>query len=201
MIIAWRQPGAASARASMTAMATVIRVNDHTPDIDPDAFLAETAVVAGQVRLAAGASVWFGSVLRSEVESITVGADTNIQDLSVVHTDPGSPVVLGDRVTVGHRAVLHGCTVEDDALIGMGAVVLNGAVIGRGAVVAAGAVVTQGTVVPEMALVAGVPAKVLDRPVPDVPRPNVGAYLMLSAAYREADEQRSRTARPASPAD
>lgn len=169
----------------MAAMATVITVNDHTPAIDPGAFLAETAVVAGNVRLGPGASVWFGSVLRSEVDSITVGKDTNIQDLSVVHTDPGSPVVLGDRVTVGHRAVLHGCTVEDDALIGMGAVVLNGAVIGRGAVVAAGAVVTQGTVVPEMALVAGVPAKVLDRPVPDVPRPNVGAYLMLSAAYRE----------------
>lgn len=166
-------------------MATVLTVNNLTPAIDPGAFVAETAVVAGDVRLAAGASVWFGCVLRSEVDSITVGADTNIQDLSVVHTDPGSPVVLGDRVTVGHRVVLHGCTVEDDALIGMGAVVLNGAVIGRGAVVAAGAVVTQGMQVPEMALVAGVPAKVLDRPVPDVPRINVEAYLMLSAAYRE----------------
>ena len=107
----------------------------------------------------------------------------NIQDLSVVHTDPGSPVVLGERVTVGHRVVLHGCTVEDDALIGMGAVVLNGAVIGRGAVVAAGAVVTAGTQVPEMALVAGVPAKVLDRPVSDVPRPNVEGDVLLSGLY------------------
>lgn len=169
-------------------MATVLTVNSLTPAIDPDAFVAETAVVAGDVRLAAGASVWFGCVLRSEVEAITVGTDTNIQDLSVIHTDPGSPVVLGDRVTVGHRVVLHGCTVEDDALIGMGAVVLNGAVIGRGAVVAAGAVVTQGMQVPEMALVAGVPAKVLDRPVPDVPRINVEAYLMLSAAYRGGAE-------------
>lgn len=167
-------------------MATVLTVNDHTPAIDETAFVAETAVVAGDVRLGPRSSVWFGSVLRSEIESITVGADTNIQDLSVVHTDPGSPVVLGDRVTVGHHVVLHGCTVEDDALIGMGAVVLNGAVIGRGAVVAAGAVVTAGTQVPEMALVAGVPAKVLDRPVPDVPRPNVEGYVMLSAAYREA---------------
>ena len=166
-------------------MATVITVNDHTPEIDDSAFLAETAVVAGRVRLGPRVSVWFGTVVRSEVDSITVGADTNIQDLTVLHTDPGSPVVLGERVTVGHRAVLHGCTVEDDALIGMGAVVLNGAVVGRGAVVAAGAVVTQGMQVPEMALVAGVPAKVLDRPVPDVPRPNVEAYLMLSEAYRQ----------------
>ena len=167
-------------------MAHVITVNSHTPEIDDTAFLAETAVVAGRVRLGPRVSVWFGTVVRSEVDSITIGADTNLQDLTVLHTDPGSPVVLGERVTVGHRAVLHGCTVEDDALIGMGAVVLNGAVIGRGAVVAAGAVVTQGMQVPEMALVAGVPAKVLDRPVPDVPRPNVEAYLMLSEAYRQA---------------
>ena len=167
-------------------MATLITVNDHTPAIDETAFVAETAVLAGDVRLGPRASVWFGSVLRSELESITIGADSNVQDLSVIHTDPGSPVVLGDRVTVGHRVVLHGCTIEDDALIGMGAVVLNGAVIGRGAVVAAGAVVTAGTQVPEMALVAGVPAKVLDRPVPDVPRPNVEGYVMLSEVYREA---------------
>ena len=170
----------------MRGVPTLITVNDHAPDVDPSAFVAETAVVAGRVRIGARSSIWFGSVLRSEVDSITIGEETNVQDLSVVHTDPGSPVVLGDRVTVGHRVVLHGCTVEDDALVGMGAVVLNGAVIGRGAVVAAGAVVTQGMVVPEMALVAGVPAKVLDRPVPDVPRINVQAYLMLSAAYGEA---------------
>lgn len=167
-------------------MATLLTVNDHTPAIDETAFVAETAVLAGDVRLGPRASVWFGSVLRSELESITIGADSNVQDLSVIHTDPGSPVVLGERVTVGHRVVLHGCTVEDDVLIGMGAVVLNGAVIGRGAVVAAGAVVTAGTHVPEMALVAGVPAKVLDRPVPDLPRPNVEGYVMLSAVYREA---------------
>ena len=167
-------------------MPTVITVHSLTPAVDETAYVADTAVLAGDVRLGPRSSVWFGSVLRSEIESITVGADTNIQDLSVVHTDPGSPVVLGDRVTVGHRVVLHGCTVEDDALIGMGAVVMNGAVIGRGAVVAAGAVVTEGTQVPELALVAGVPAKVLDRPVPDVPRPNVEGYVLLSGLYREA---------------
>ena len=165
-------------------MPTLITVNGHTPQVSESAYVAETAVVAGDVRLGDRVSVWFGSVLRSEVESITIGAESNVQDLSVIHTDPGSPVVLGERVTVGHRVVLHGCTVEDDALIGMGAVVLNGAVIGRGAVIAAGAVVTAGTHVPEMALFAGVPAKQLDRPVPDVPRINVEAYLRLSEAYQ-----------------
>jgi carbonic anhydrase/acetyltransferase-like protein (isoleucine patch superfamily) len=165
-------------------MSQLITVNGLTPTVDAGAYVAPGAVLAGDVRLGARASVWFGCVLRSEVEAITIGEDSNVQDLSVVHTDPGSPVVLGDRVTVGHRVVLHGCTVEDDALIGMGAVVLNGAVIGRGAVIAAGAVVTAGTVVPEMSLYAGVPAKRLERPVPDVPRINVEAYLMLSEAYR-----------------
>lgn len=165
-------------------MPSLITVNSLSPSVDPGAYVADTAVLAGDVRLAAGASVWFGCVLRSEVETITIGPDSNVQDLSVVHTDPGSPCTLGARVTVGHRVVLHGCTVEDDALIGMGAVVLNGAVIGAGAVVAAGAVVTAGTLVPAGALVAGVPAKVLDRPVPEVPRPNVAGYLMLAGLYR-----------------
>ena len=165
-------------------MPTLITVNGHTPQVADSAFVAETAVLAGDVRVGDRVSVWFGSVLRSEVESITIGAESNVQDLSVIHTDPGSPVVLGERVTVGHRVVLHGCTVEDDALIGMGAVVLNGAVIGRGAVIAAGAVVTAGTQVPEMSLYAGVPAKQLDRPVPEVPRINGQAFLMLAEAYR-----------------
>jgi carbonic anhydrase/acetyltransferase-like protein (isoleucine patch superfamily) len=173
-----------AAGGSLRGVPTVLTVNGKSPALDPTAYVAATAVVAGDVRIGPRSSVWFGCVLRSEVDSITIGADTNVQDLTVVHSDPGSPVLLGDRVTVGHRVVLHGCTVEDDALIGMGAVVLNGAVIGRGAVVAAGAVVTQGAVVPPMSLVAGVPATVLERPVPDVPRINVGAYLLLADAYR-----------------
>jgi carbonic anhydrase/acetyltransferase-like protein (isoleucine patch superfamily) len=163
----------------------VLTVNGLTPSLDPTAFVAANAVLAGDVRLGPRSSVWFGCVLRSEYEAITIGEDSNVQDLSVVHSDPGSPVVVGARVTVGHRVVLHGCTVEDDALIGMGAVVMNGAVIGAGAVVAAGAVVTEGTVVPPGALVAGVPARVLDRPVPPVPRINVEVYRMLAETYRE----------------
>ncbi len=167
-------------------MPRILTVTDQTPEIDPDAFIAEGATVAGDVHLAAGVSVWFGSVLRSERSTVRVGRDTNLQDLTVVHTDADTPTTIGERVTVGHRAVLHGCTVEDDALIGIGSVVLNGAVIGAGAVVAAGAVVREGMEVPPMSLVVGVPAKVLDRPVPEVPRPNVANYRELAEAYTQA---------------
>ena len=167
-------------------MPSLITVGGKTPQVDPSAFVADNAVLAGDVVVGERASVWFGCVVRSEVERITIGAESNIQDLTVMHTDPGSPVVLGDRVSVGHRAVLHGCTIEDDVLVGMGAVVLNGAVVGRGALIGAGAVVTQGMQVPPGAVVVGVPAKVLSKPAPEPPYPNVAGYLMLSDAYREA---------------
>jgi carbonic anhydrase/acetyltransferase-like protein (isoleucine patch superfamily) len=165
----------------------ILNVDGHVPDIADEVFLAPNATVAGRVTLARGVSVWFGSVLRSEKATISVGADTNLQDLTIVHTDAEAPVVVGERVTVGHRVVLHGCTVGDDALIGMGAVVMNGARIGVGAVVGAGAVVTEGTVVPDGGLAVGVPAKVLDRPVPPVPRPNVANYLDLAERYRSVE--------------
>jgi carbonic anhydrase/acetyltransferase-like protein (isoleucine patch superfamily) len=167
-------------------MPIILSVNGRAPRVAARAFLAETAVLAGDVSVADGASVWFGCVLRSEREPAEIGADTNIQDLTVVHTDPGHPISIGARVTVGHRAVLHGCTVEDDVLIGMGAVVMNGAVIGRGAVVAAGAVVTQGTLVPRMTMAMGVPARVTDLPVPDIPRSNVRSYQELADFYQVA---------------
>lgn len=167
-------------------MATVLSANDHTPSIHPEAFMAENAVVAGDVTIAERASVWFGSVVRSEMAPARIGAETNLQDLTVVHTDAGFPATLGDRVTVGHRCVIHGCTVDDDALIGMGAVVMNGAHVGEGALVAAGAVVTEGTEIPPMSLAVGVPAKVIDRPVPEVPRPNVAGYVHLADVYRQA---------------
>lgn len=168
-------------------MPTVLTVNGHTPRIAAGAFLAETAVVAGDVDLADGVSIWFSTVVRSEHEPVTIGADSNVQDLTAVHTDVGAPVTVGERVTVGHRCVLHGCTLEDDALIGMGAVVMNGATVGRGALVAAGAVVTEGSEIPAMSLAVGVPAKVVDRPVPEVPRSNVAGYLDLAARYRRAE--------------
>ena len=167
-------------------MPRIITINGHTPSVDDEAFVADDVTLAGDVSLAAGASVWFGCVLRSEQSHIRIGRDSNVQDLTVIHTDVGQPTILGDRVTVGHRALLHGCVIEDDALIGMGAIVLNGARVGAGALVAAGAVVREGMEVPPMSLVVGVPGKVLDRPVPEVPRPNVANYLELAAMYRQA---------------
>ncbi len=171
-------------------MPTVLTVAGTSPRIAPDAFLAETAVVAGDVEVLPGASLWFGCVVRSEHTSVRIGTDTNLQDGTVVHTDAGAPTTIGARVTVGHRAVLHGCTIEDDVLVGMGAVVMNGARLGAGAVVAAGAVVTEGTQVPPGTLAVGVPAKVLERELPPVPRPNVEAYLAHADAYRTASPAR-----------
>lgn len=146
--------------------ATVLALDDREPSIDPSAFLAAGATVVGSVELGARVGVWYGAVLRADGERITVGADTNLQDGVIVHSDPGLPAVLGSRITVGHGAVVHGAVVEDDCLIGMRATVLNGARIGAGSLVAAGAVVTEGSEIPPGSLVAGVPAKV-KRPLTD----------------------------------
>jgi len=128
--------------------------------IHPTAFIAPGAVVLGDVTLAARASVWYGAVLRGDMDAIVIGEATNVQDGAIVHVDAGLPARVGARVGVGHRAILHGCTVEDDCLIGMGSVLLNGAHIGAGSVVAAGAVVPEGSRVPPGSLVVGVPARV-----------------------------------------
>ena len=135
-----------------------------TPRIDPTAFIAPTAVVLGDVTLGPRSSVWYTSVLRGDMAPITIGADSNIQDGSVVHVDEGVPCTVGARVGVGHRVILHGCTVEDDSLIGMGSVLLNNGTIGRGRVVAAGAVIPEGMTVPPGSLVMGVPGRIV-RPV------------------------------------
>ncbi|MCM2577400.1 gamma carbonic anhydrase family protein [Streptomyces meridianus] len=144
----------------MTERAWVRGVDGKEPRIHPEAFAAPTAVVVGDVTLGAGSSVWYHAVLRGDGDSITLGSQSNVQDNCTVHADPGFPVVVGDRVSVGHNAVLHGCTVEDDVLVGMGATVLNGARIGTGSLIAAQALVPQGMEVPPGSLVAGVPAKV-----------------------------------------
>ncbi len=166
--------------------ARIITVNGHTPVVHDDAWVAPGAVVAGNVTLAAGASVWFGCVLRAEVGPIVVGRDTNLQDLTVVHADPDHPVTLGDRVTIGHRVVVHGCRVDDDALVGMGAAILNGAHVGARAVVGAQALVTENSVVAPDVVVVGSPARPRDLTLPDTPRVNVAAYVRLSSWYRDA---------------
>jgi carbonic anhydrase/acetyltransferase-like protein (isoleucine patch superfamily) len=177
--------GASTSGASNGAM--IAAVSGHRPEVDPGAFTAPTSVVLGKVRLAAGASVWYHTVLRGDTEQITIGPDSNIQDNSTVHADPGFPCTVGARVSVGHNAVLHGCTVEDDVLVGMGATVLNGAVIGAGSLVAAGAVVPQNAEIPPGSLVAGVPAKVRRKLTEDdlaAIKFNAEGYLHLSAEHR-----------------
>lgn len=150
------------------------------------AWIAPGATVVGRTELAERASVWFGTVLRADGDRIVVGPGSNIQDGCVAHADPGLPVVVGRDVTVGHRAVLHGCTIEDEVLVGMGAIVLNGACIGSGSLVAAGTVVLEGTQIPPGSLVAGVPGKVR-RPTTDDERAgivdNARRYVQLAARY------------------
>jgi len=129
--------------------------------IHPTAFIAPTASVMGDVTLGAEASVWFGAVLRGDMAPITIGAQTSLQDGTIVHVDEGAPCSIGARVGVGHRVILHGCTVEDDCLIGMGSILLNGVRIGTGSVVAAGAVIPEGMQVPPRSLVMGVPGRIV----------------------------------------
>jgi carbonic anhydrase/acetyltransferase-like protein (isoleucine patch superfamily) len=167
------------------------RLNGKEPELDAGAFAAPTSVLIGEVTMAAGSSVWYHTVLRADCGPIVLGADSNIQDNCTVHVDFGFPVTVGERVSVGHNAVLHGCTVEDDVLVGMGATVLNGARIGAGSLVAAQALVPQGMQVPPGSLVAGVPAKV-KRQLTDEEREtiklNAAMYLGLAKAHREAHE-------------
>jgi carbonic anhydrase/acetyltransferase-like protein (isoleucine patch superfamily) len=169
--------------------ALVAGVAGHKPQLDPDAFTAPTSVVLGNVTMAAGSSVWYHTVVRGDAEAISIGAGSNVQDNSTVHADPGFPAVIGERVTVGHNAVLHGCVVEDEVLVGMGATVLNGAHIGSGSLVAAGAVVPQGMRVPPGSLVAGVPAKVrreLTAEERESVRLNAEHYVLLAREHRAA---------------
>lgn len=153
--------------------------------------MAPNATVIGDVTLAEKASVWYGAILRAEFEPIVIGAGSNLQDNVTVHVDPGFPATIGADVSVGHNAVLHGCTIEDGCLIGMGAVVLNGARIGAGSLVAAGAVIAQGAVIPAGSLVAGVPGKVRRELSADEVtgnRANAQVYVHLSDLHRSAVE-------------
>lgn len=131
------------------------------PTIDEKTYIADGSYVIGAVTMEEYSSIWYNCVARGDVNSIKIGKYTNIQDGSIVHVADECPTVIGDYVTVGHRAIIHGCTIEDHCLIGMGAVVLNNAVIGRGSIVAAGAVVKENQVIPPFSLVAGVPAKIM----------------------------------------
>jgi carbonic anhydrase/acetyltransferase-like protein (isoleucine patch superfamily) len=136
-------------------------LGDDEPRIHPDAWIAPGAVVIGKVTLGRDSSVWYGSVLRADDEEIVVGDEVNIQDLSCLHSDPGQPAILEDRVSLGHRAMVHGAHIETGSLIGIGAIVLGGARVGAGTLIAAGALVGPGKQIPSGVLVAGVPGRIV----------------------------------------
>ncbi len=165
----------------------LIEIPPHRLRIHPDAFVAPSADLIGRVTIDAHASVWFQALLRAEVEPISLGAESNIQDGCCVHTDPNFPVVIGRGVTIGHGVILHGCTVEDGALVGMGAIVLNGARIGAEALVGSGTVVSEGKAVPPRTLYLGVPGRVMrELTDDDLARMRRGAehYVELTRTYR-----------------
>jgi len=145
---------------SIAPGASVLALPNSAPFIDATAFIADGARIVGDVSLAAGSSVWYNAVIRGDSAAIVVGPGSNVQDNVSVHVDSGHPVVIGAKVSIGHNAVVHGCTIGDGTLVGMGSVILSGAVIGAGCLIAGGAVVLGGTEVPAGSLVAGVPAKV-----------------------------------------
>lgn len=167
----------------------IVPLPDRVPEVDDQAWLAPGATVVGAVRLGPLVSVWYGAVLRGDGDSITIGARSNVQDGCAVHADPGFPVVLGEGVSVGHNAVVHGCTIEDDVLVGMGAIVMNGCRVGAGSMIGAGALLPAGTVVPPGSLVVGAPGKVR-RETTDEERGlitlNAEHYLAALALHRDA---------------
>lgn len=171
--------------------ASLLALDGATPFVHDTAFVASGARIVGDVRLEEGASVWYNAVLRGDSASIVVGARSNLQDNVSVHVDAGHGVVIGDDVSVGHNAVVHGCRIGDGSLIGMGSVVLSGARIGAGCLIAGGAVVLEGTLVPDGSLVAGVPAKVR-RALTDDERAGIlhNAQTYLRHTGRHADARR-----------
>ena len=165
------------------------RLADLLPTLGEGIWVAPTAVVIGDVRLASEASVWWNAVLRGDNDPITIGAQSNIQDSAVLHTDLGAPLNIGQRVTVGHQAMLHGCTIGDGSLIGMGAIVLNDARIGSGCLIGAGSLITEGKIIPDRSLVVGQPGKVL-RELSDeeIARLSASALHYLAQARRYAEQ-------------
>jgi carbonic anhydrase/acetyltransferase-like protein (isoleucine patch superfamily) len=141
----------------------IYELDGQAPEFPADGnyFIADTATVIGKIRLLSGASVWFGAVLRGDNEWIEIGENSNVQDNSTCHTDMGFPLTIGRNCTVGHNVILHGCTLEDGALVGMGSIVMNGARIRRGSIVGAGSVITEGKEFPEHSLIIGAPARVI----------------------------------------
>ena len=170
----------------MTVSERLERFLSKEPTLADDVFIAPGATVVGDVRLGSRSSVWYGCVLRGDINFIQIGEGTNVQDGSIVHLDDDYPAVVGDYVTIGHAAVIHACIVEDECLIGMNATILDGAVVGRRSIVGAGSLVLQGMKIPSGSLVAGVPAKVkrlLSEEEQDALKPWAEKYVAIAAAH------------------
>ncbi len=167
-----------------------VDASHHPEKIHPDAYVAPTAVIVGDVTIGPEASVWFGAVIRGDIAPVTIGRGSNVQDGAIIHVDIDRPTRIGENVTIGHGAVVHGCTIGDNVLIGIRAVVLSGAVIGENSIVGAGAVVTEGTVIPPNSLVLGIPGRVVKELTPELrERILVSAehYRHYAGIYREAN--------------
>ncbi|MGE0349958.1 gamma carbonic anhydrase family protein [Hydrogenophaga sp.] len=166
----------------------IYELDGVAPRVADSAWVADSAQVMGNVVLAKDSSVWFGAVLRGDTETITVGRGSNIQDGSVLHADVGFPTTVGENVTVGHQVMLHGCTIGDESLIGIGATVLNGAKIGKHCLVGAGSLVTEGKTFPDGSMIMGSPARVVKTLTPEQIeglRRSAGHYIENAARYRQ----------------
>jgi len=161
---------------------------DIKPVIHPSVFIADGAVIVGDVIIEQNASIWFNSIVRGDTEKIRIGQNTNIQDGSILHSDKDFPLIIGDNVTAGHRVILHGCIIENNVLIGMGAVIMNGAKIGTGAIIASGSVVLEKTIIPPYSMAAGTPAitkKSLDKKTAEKNKETALHYVTLKDGYLE----------------
>ncbi|GHA83667.1 gamma carbonic anhydrase family protein [Modicisalibacter luteus] len=170
----------------------IYKLDGQSPKVGEETYVAESATVIGKVVLKRQSSVWYQAVLRADNEPIEVGEGSNVQDGAVLHTDPGFPLVIGKGVTIGHQAMLHGCTIGDGALIGIQAVILNGAVIGKNCLVGAGAVVTEGKQYPDNSLILGAPAKVVRELTPEAIenlKKNAEGYIARGALHKTALER------------
>ena len=166
----------------------IYQLGEHAPQIHPTAFIADNAQVIGRVHMAEDSSVWFGVVVRGDTDDIRIGRGSNVQDNTVLHTDDGIELVIGEHVTIGHQCMLHGCTIGDHTLIGIGAIVLNGAKIGKNCLVGAGALVTEGKQFPDGSMLMGSPAKVVRQLTPEQIeglRQSAKHYTENAARYRQ----------------
>ncbi len=166
----------------------VYQLEKFKPEIDTSAFIAPNATIIGRTIINRNASIWFNAVLRADFDQITIGEDSNIQDLTMCHADAGQPLTIGNRVTIGHNSILHGCTIEDDCLIGMGVIIMNGAIIKKGSLIAAGSIILENTVIPENSFVAGAPGKIkkkLDNDIILIMRASADVYKNRSKTYKE----------------